>query len=195
MQAGAAEPQRLTHDGLFKQRPAWSPDGKQLVFARHQGVTIFLYQMAIGGAATRLTDRKDPEYDAVWSPDGKRLAFSFVKVSPNQGDVEVYTVAVDGTDLKPVAVTGPQLSHEESPTWSPDGKSIAYSTTRDGNQEIYVARARGWRRAAATDEQTIWRSMPIRPGRRWASIWHLPRIVGAIGNWRCWKWKQGMSRG
>ena len=28
-------PTRLTHDGHLKQRPAWSPDGAQLVFARH----------------------------------------------------------------------------------------------------------------------------------------------------------------
>lgn len=143
IQSTAAEPQRLTHDGMFKQRPVWSPDGKQLVFAQHRGVTIFLYKMTMDSAPTRLTDRKEPEYDAVWSPDGKRLAFTFVKQSPNQGDVEVYSVAVDGSDIKPVAVTGSQLSHEEYPTWSPDGKSIAYTSTRDGNQEIYVARSDG----------------------------------------------------
>ena len=41
----AAEPDliRLTTDGHLKQRPCWSPDGKQVVFARHQGSTIFLF--------------------------------------------------------------------------------------------------------------------------------------------------------
>ena len=34
---------RLTSDGHLKQRPCWSPDGKQVVFARHQGATIFLF--------------------------------------------------------------------------------------------------------------------------------------------------------
>jgi len=134
---------RLTTDGRLKQRPAWSPDRQWLAFARHEGATIFLFLRGADGKERRLTDRTDPEYDAVWSPDGKRLAFSFVKVSPNQGDVEVYLVGADGKNLAPLAVTAGKLSHEESPCWSPDGKHVAFSSTRDGNQELYVMAADG----------------------------------------------------
>jgi TolB protein len=160
---------RLTSDGSFKQRPAWSPDGKHLAFARHEGDTILLYVadvldksgIADPGRAVddrrspddphhrsglfalenlrRLTDRDAPEYDAVWSPDGKRLAFTLVKQSGTQGDLDVYTIAADGTDLRPFATTGDKLSHEESPAWSPDGKRIAFTSTREGNQEIFLA--------------------------------------------------------
>lgn len=139
----AAEPEllQLTNDGFFKQRPAWSPDGTQLVLTRHQGSTMFLYLLeASSGQQRRLTQRKDPEFDAAWSPDGKRLVFAFDKVSPNQGNLEVYTCDAKGEDLQPLAVDGKALSHEESPAWSPDGEWIAYSSTRDGNQEIYVSR-------------------------------------------------------
>jgi len=134
---------RLTTDGRLKQRPAWSPDRQWLAFARHEGATIFLFLRGADGKERRLTDRTDPEYDAVWSPDGKRLAFSFVKVSPNQGDIEVYLVGADGKNLTPLAVTAGKLSHEESPCWSPDGKHVAFSSTRDGNQELYVMAADG----------------------------------------------------
>jgi TolB protein len=163
---------RLTTDGSFKQRPAWSPDGKHLAFAHHEGAAILLYladvelergrsdepqsntPLSQGGTreraarrsapitlvnVRRLTDRDAPEYDAVWSPDGKRLAFTLVKQSGTQGDLDVYTIAADGTDLKPFATTGEKLSHEESPAWSPDGKRIAFSSTREGNQEIFLA--------------------------------------------------------
>lgn len=135
---------RLTHDGFYKQRPAWSPDGKRLVFARHRGDEVFLFVVdADGSGERRLTRRDDPEYDATWSPDGTRLAFSLVKVSGTQGDLEVYTIGADGSRLEPLAVTQGKLSHEESPAWSPDGKQVAFTSTRDGNQELYVANADG----------------------------------------------------
>lgn len=130
---------RLTDDGHFKQRPQWSPDGKSLVFARHQGATIFLFVRGADRRERRLTKAKYSEYDAVFSPDGKRLLFSFNKASPNQGDIEVYSIGSDGSDQTPVAVTRGKLSHEEWPCWSPDGKRIAYTSTRDGNQELYTS--------------------------------------------------------
>src|SRR6476660_8811119 len=87
---------RLTTDGLLKQRPAWSPDGKSLLFTRHEGATIFLYVLSADGKSERrLTSRKDPEFDGVYSLDGKRIAFSFDKASPNQGDMDVYTCLAD----------------------------------------------------------------------------------------------------
>jgi TolB protein len=139
-----AEPIRITRDGFFKQRPAWSPDGKLLAFSRLRGEKIFVFLSKPDGSdERRLTPRTDAEYDAVWSPDGKRLAFSLNKASPNQGDLEVYTVDVAGKDLRPVAVTRGELSQEESPAWSPDGKWIAYSSTRHGNQELYIATPEG----------------------------------------------------
>jgi TolB protein len=135
---------RLTYDGHLKQRPAWSPDGAWLSFTRHEGASIFLFLRSADGAIEkRLTNRKDPEFDACWSPDGKRLAFCFDKTAPNQGDMDVHTIGVDGEDLKLVLGTGGKLSHEEWPSWSPDGEWIALSSTRDGNQEIYIVRPDG----------------------------------------------------
>ena len=68
------EPIHLTTDGLLKQRPVWSPDGKSLLFTRHQGATIFLYLLTPENKTERrLTANTYPEFDAVYSPDGKRI--------------------------------------------------------------------------------------------------------------------------
>ena len=145
---------RLTTDGHLKQRPVWSPDGKSLLFTRHQGATIFLYVLTVEDKTERrLTMAKDPEFDAVYSPDGKRIAFSYDKSSPNQGDIDVNACLADGTEIKVVAGTEGKLSHEEWPSWSPDGQWIAYSSTKDDNQEIYVARS-GRQREEAADQRS-----------------------------------------
>ncbi len=160
--ASAAEPVRLTHDGHLKQRPARSPDGSQLVFTRHRGATIFLYVLDTStGAERRLTTREAPEYDAVFSPDGKDLLFAFDKTVPNQGDIEVYRLRLENGELTPLAVTRNTLSHEEWPAWSPDGKRFAFTSTRDGNQELYVMSADGgeWTRLTshpAIDAHPAW---------------------------------------
>ncbi|HSG70190.1 MAG TPA: hypothetical protein VLA12_07235 [Planctomycetaceae bacterium] len=156
--ANAEEPKltRITADGEFKQRPCWSPDGKEVTFARHRGVTIYLYRKnLVSGEETRLTKHEWPEYDAVYSPDGKTLALGFDKASPNQGNIEVYLFELESETLTPLAVDAGKLSHEESPCWSPDSKQIAFSSTRDGNQELYTIDRNGQNLVRLTDDAAI----------------------------------------
>jgi TolB protein len=136
--------ERLTTDGFFKQRPVWSPDGEWLVFARHRGATVFLFlRSADGREERRLTAGKEPEFDAVFAPDGKHLLLAYDKSSPNQGDMDIYTVDRDSQELAPLVTTRGQLSHEEWPSYSPDNQWFAFTTTRYGNQELCIARVDG----------------------------------------------------
>jgi TolB protein len=136
--AGDQEWQRITNDGALKQRPVWSPDGRRVVFARHAGSTIFLFLRDLEtDKEERLTNRNDPEYDAVFAADGLSLLFSFDKLSPNQGDIEVYRLLLADRSFTPVA-TNKTLSHEEWPSFAPDGKRLAFTSTRDGQQELYT---------------------------------------------------------
>ncbi|MBI1323428.1 biopolymer transporter Tol [bacterium] len=136
---------RLTNDEEFEHRPVWHPDGKRILFARHEdgGNSIHLYLMDAKPGATpkRITKRKDPEYDAVVSPDGRQMLFTAVAVSGTQGNLDLALMPLDGTsDPKIVAgdVEG-KLSHQDWAAWHPDGKRYAFNSTQEGNQEIYLA--------------------------------------------------------
>jgi TolB protein len=139
---------RLTHDGLDKQRPSWSPDGRLLLYARHEadGARIWEYLQDINDRSSqprRLTDRKAPEYNGVFSPDGKRVLFTAITLSGTQGNLDIFTVNVDGSGLKTLSDDEGKLVHQDWPSWSPDGRRFAFSSNHEGNQEIYTAAADG----------------------------------------------------
>jgi TolB protein len=139
---------RLTHDGLDKQRPSWAPGGRRLLFARHESGGSHIWQYVLDVTqpaipARRLTDRKAPEYNGVFSPDGTKVLFAAISISGTQGNLDIAAVNADGTMLKTIIGDGGQLAHQDWPSWSPDGRRFTFSSTHEGNQEIYIAAAAG----------------------------------------------------
>ena len=70
--------------------------------------------------------------DVKISPDGNTIAFTY------KGDI--YTVPVSGGSAKRLTTA---TSYESVPVWSPDGKTIAFASDREGGQDIYVMSAEG----------------------------------------------------
>ena len=68
------------------------------------------------------------------SPDGLRLAFCYL------GDI--WTSNADGGTATRLTI---HEAHDQLPVWSPDGKSIAFSSKRDGNYDVFVMPASGGR--------------------------------------------------
>src|SRR6516225_1992566 len=133
---------RLTTDGDFKQHLQWSPDGNKFLFTRIHAGRMGIWTMNADGTDLKRLLKHDeaPDFDGHWSPDSKKIVFVFDVLQGTDGKLNIHTANADGTDNK---VLIPNKAFEEAPRWSPDGKQIAFVSTRDGNQEIYVADAEG----------------------------------------------------
>jgi Tol biopolymer transport system component len=135
---GSTSIRRLTFGGR-NQVPAWTPDGKRIVFRSDRDGEGLYWQAADGnGVAERLsTAEKDTyQFPLGWTPDGKTLAF-YVS-SPNGGG-SVWTLNLDGDRKpKPLVVSSAVLSNIRRISFSPDGQWIAYSSNEESNFSVYV---------------------------------------------------------
>ena len=110
---------------LSADSPQPSPDGRHLVYTAVTSQEDLAIDEPDGSAPRLLTH--DPFHDRVprWSPDGSRIAFE----SDRSGHMEIWTIRLDGTDLRRMTVTE---SNATLPVWSPDGTRIAYSVEGRG---------------------------------------------------------------
>lgn len=147
---------RLTDNTCWDDQPSWSPDSKKIAWTSGKGLvkeigktdgTFDIHVMnADGSKVKRLTNGPFDKSDPSWSSDGKKIAFIMTKndkKTPLGGYAardEVYVIDADGSNVKKLT-NG--LFGENNPSWSPDGKQIAFVSDRDGPSEIYVMDADG----------------------------------------------------
>ena len=126
---------RLTFGGI-NNRPAWSPDGRYVVFA---SVGHGLFQARADGASQPqvLMQSESLLYPWSFTPDGKRLAYY---ESPGGGQVWTVPLENQGDQLK-AGKPEPFLksnSTDQAPSFSPDGRWLAYQSNESGRDEVCV---------------------------------------------------------
>ena len=107
------------------QAPAWSRDGRTIVFVSWRDGNGEVYAMDADGSGPRnLTQHPAKDFRPAWSPNGRRIAF----VSRRDGNAEVYVMNADGSGKR--NLTRDRASDDDYPTWSRDGRKLAFLRVR-----------------------------------------------------------------
>lgn len=137
------ETTQLTNSEFCKYDPTWSPDGNAIAYISSDDGRDNLYLADAHGKNSRSLIQSEGEIpftfsrEYAWSPDGQQIAFSWLIVeSYEKHTVEIYTINVDGSNMKQVTHT---LEENESlPQWSPDGKRLAYLSYNEAERKTYI---------------------------------------------------------
>ena len=128
---------RLTFTGKVG-RPLWSPDGRYIVMlVSGEGMSVIRSDGS--GKPQPLTESKNTQVPWSFTPDGKWLAFMELS-SGTSWDLWTLPLESDSAGLragKPeVFLQTP--AGELYPTFSPDGRWMAYNSNESGTNQVYV---------------------------------------------------------
>ncbi len=129
------EARQLTSDGLQNLEPAWTADGKEVVYASERRGRPGLWKVAAaGGQPARLQlAGNEPHWPAI---RGARLAYVHHVIDTNMWHIPTSgggpAVRLPGSTLR-----------DEGAEYSPDGRKIAYSSNQTGSFEVWVAQNDG----------------------------------------------------
>lgn len=121
--------------------PAFSPDGKTLVFASGaDGTDLWAVPLTGGEGPVRVTvGRGSENASPSFSPDGRRIAF----VSGRLGRPEIYITDSDGANPQWLTTTGfGDQSYRSDPSWAPDGRHVAFQTQIEGRFQVAIINLR-----------------------------------------------------
>jgi len=139
--------------------PVWSPRGDAIVYASDRPSAPGLYEKSmLGQGEEKLLLRSDALIvPASMTPDGSALLY-YVRDSKSSWDIMVLPRT---GDAKPVVFRATPF-RETEPSFSPDGKFIAYTSNESGRNEIYVQSypgpGRTWQISTSGGSDAHWRS-------------------------------------
>jgi TolB protein len=122
---------RMTNHPAIDVSPTWSPSGGQLAWVSDRTGTPRIYIMDADGANQRVLINEEC-FRPTWS-SGKFNEIAYAGRSGPGYDIKVYSFA-DGASRK---ITD-GIGSNESPAFSPNGRHIAFTSTRNGKVQVYT---------------------------------------------------------
>ena len=137
----------ITSDSGYNVEPAFSPDGQWLAYhsRRRRGVWIVA---SSGGTPRQLVDFGSMP---AWSPDGETIVFTS-DAGGMTSQATLWTVRLRDSALVPLTKLGQPSGGHLAPTWSPDGRFIAFRVSHDPGADLWMVALDGgavWQFASA----------------------------------------------
>ena len=129
---------RLTDFGYH---PAWSPDGREIVYCTHniedpndrtlERSDIWIVNVASGETRQLTGETIGDAAQPQWSPHGGRIAYWSRRKG---GQRDLFTIPASGGT--PIPVTD-DAAFDWNPVWSPDGKFLYFASDRGGQMNLW----------------------------------------------------------
>ena len=123
-----------------------SPDGQWIVFASDRSGNFDLWIKSVtGGLLRQLTTHRADDLDPHWAADGKKIVF-VSRRRDAEGDLWILPLQLGSTPPRPKGKPYPvttYLGYDGEPCFSPDGSSIAFTSDRSGQRNIWILKLQG----------------------------------------------------
>jgi TolB protein len=123
---------RLTNNGGIDQSPTWSPNGTQIAFISDRTGTPQVWVMGTDGLGLRKVTSESYADRPTWSP----APYNEIAYTARTGP---------GFDIKVIELASGQIRQftfgegtNESPAWAPNGRHLAFTSTRSGKVQVFV---------------------------------------------------------
>ena len=116
----------------------WSPDGSRIAYASVRSSQLDLFVKASNGTGQEqlLLDVPGSKVPWSWSSDGRFLAYMLRDPQPARDKSDIWILPLFG-DRKPFPFLQSDFD-KGAPSFSPDGRWIAYVSEESGTREVYV---------------------------------------------------------
>ena len=121
---------RITNHPNIDTTPTWSPSGTQLAFTSDRGGTQSIYIVGVDGLGVRRVTFENSDR-ATWSPAPRNEIAYTARTGPGH-DIKVLDVATNESRQ----LTFGEGSNE-APSWSPNGRHLAFWSSRAGRAQIF----------------------------------------------------------
>jgi len=130
---------QITHDRLDLRGVDWLPDGQHIVFAAKLRGAYQLRVIALDGSeSAALPSATASASNPVVAHDGSYIAFV-----EGEENWNIWRISLENGHLGPPQRFLASTGQNHSPSYSPNGKTIAFVSDRSGNPEIWTCDADG----------------------------------------------------